>query len=345
MLAYWLLIALPIILSLSPINIHDKNRRNFLLNLVGVFYILFIGLRYETGADWEAYANMYASISWYSLSDAMEYTEVGYGILNWLLNQINADIIAVNFIAAILFVSGLVRFAKKMPNPWLALISVTPYLVIAIGMSAVRQSAAIGLVFHFMASWQDSFFKKTSLASLATSFHYSAVIALIFLIQDIKMPQWFRYVLLITGGFISYPIFSSTEAYSKYHQVYIDDDLISPGALMHVLLNTIPALIYFINIKKWNLIFGKSELIPLLAALSVLSIIGINLSSTGVDRLALYLSPIQMLVYSALPLLFNKKNQVIINFMVVMYHCTVLYWWLNYANTAIAFIPYRNVLF
>lgn len=343
MLAYWFLITVPMCFLLMPLN--QKSIHTPALWFVGLFYLLFIGCRNETGADWAAYLDMYERIRWYSFTDALEYTEISFAILNWLLGQIDAGVIVVNIIAAIFFVSGLIRFAQKMPNPWLALISVTPYLVIAIGMSAVRQSMAIGLVFHLFASWQQSLFKKISLASIATSFHYSAIVALIFVVQSIKMPSWFRYTLLVGGAVVSYPIFNATEAYSKYNQTYIVDDIVSPGAFMHALLNAIPAIIYLLFIKKWNAVFGKSDLIRILAILSIFSVFGVFVSSTGIDRLALYLSPIQMLVYSSMPYVFGRKNQSILYSLIITYHGIVLYWWLNYANTSMGWIPYKNILF
>lgn len=343
MLAYWFLIALPICFVFVPIR--EKNAHVIALLCVGLLYIIFIGLRDEVGMDWSNYIRIYDYVNNSSLEDSFDRTEPSYALLNRLSMQLGTDIYASNFVIAILFVSGLIRFARKMPNPWLALISVTPYLVIAIGMSAERQSAAIGLIFHLMASWKEGLFKKITLASIATSFHYSAIVTVIFVVQSIKMPSWFRYAILIAGAIISYPILNSTEAYSNYNKVYIEEDLISSGAVMHALLNAIPAAIYLILIKKWNKTFGKSELMITLSILSILSVFGVFISSTGVDRLALYLSPIQMLVYSSLPYLFEQKNQTVLYFLIIANHCIILYWWLNYANNSYAFIPYKSILF
>jgi hypothetical protein len=79
--------------------------------------------------------------------------------------------------------------------------------------------------------------------------------------------------------------------------------------------------------------------------MSLLSVFGVFVSSTGIDRLSLYLSPIQMLIYSSLPYVFGRKNQALGMMFVIVYHGIVLYWWLNYANTSEAFIPYKSILF
>ena len=189
MIGYWVLIGIPILLSLVALS---KNKLKLSLFVVELFYILFIGLRYEVGRDREAYLNKYDTIATLSFTEALSYTEAGYASLNWVLAQMDSGMYWVNFMVAIIFVSGLIRFAKTTPLPFIALVSVTPYLVIAIGMSAARQSAAIGLVFHLMASWRQGLANKLSLSVLAVSFHYSAVMSFVFVMQSIKMPVWLR---------------------------------------------------------------------------------------------------------------------------------------------------------
>jgi hypothetical protein len=342
MLGYWLLIGIPVLLSFM---VSQKRKAPTLaLVAVGLFYLLFIGLRYEVGADRWAYDRMYRAIAGLPLNEALSYTELGYAALNWLLAQMDGGMYWVNFIAAVFFVSGIIRFAKTTPNPWLALVSVTPYLVIAIALSATRQSAAIGLVFHLMASWRHSLIKKLLLSALAISFHYSAIMSVIFVQQSIKMPAWVRTGILMVGAVAMYPILNATEAYEKYHQTYIEDNIVSSGALMHALLNAVPAVIYFVNQRQWKAKFGHSDLLPMLAVLSVLSLLGVSVSSTGVDRLALYLSPIQMMVYGSLPYLYGRQQTQAVSLGIIAYHLTIMFWWLNYANTSEGFVPYNNLI-
>jgi hypothetical protein len=82
MLGYWVLIGLPILLSFVVL---PKKILNLSLFVVGLIYILFIGLRYEVGADRWAYAAMYDNIASLSFKDALSYTEPSFAALNWLL--------------------------------------------------------------------------------------------------------------------------------------------------------------------------------------------------------------------------------------------------------------------
>lgn len=341
MIGYWLLIAIPTLLVFVPMR---GKMLTLGLWIVALIYQIMIGLRYEVGGDRFAYQFMFDKIGASSLTEAFAYTEPAYVLLNWLFAQIGGNLYAVNFIVAIFFVSGLMRFAKTTPSPWLALVSITPYLVIAIGMSAARQSAAIGLVFHLMAGWRSSLTRKVSISALAVAFHYSAVMAFIFVQQSIKMKFWLRIVLWGLGAAAAIPVLTSTDAYAKYQTAYLERNIVSPGALMHVMLNAIPATLYLLLRRKWHKRFGNQELLPMLSVLSLVGIFGIAVSSTGVDRLTLYLSPIQMMVYGYLPLLFGRRYRLFLSLPIIAYHLAVMYWWLNYANTAHAYIPYDNLI-
>jgi hypothetical protein len=314
------------------------------LLVLGIIYILFVGLRYEVGADREAYLGMYDTMSSMSFKDALDYTEPAYAALNWLLAQMNAGIYWVNFIVSVIFVSGLIRFAKTTPLPFVALIAVTPYLVIAVGMSGVRQSAAIGLVFHLMANWKQGLVYKLSFSTLSTLFHNSGIMSFMFVMQSIKIPVWLKALLFIGGTAVLYPVLSGTDKAAQYQQTYLENNLVSPGALMHVLLNAIPAAIYLAFRRKWKARFGDSDLLPMLAVLSILSVFGVSVSSTGIDRLALYLSPIQMIVYGSLPFLFGRQYKSMLSSVVIVIHLVIMFWWLNYSNTAFAYLPYNNLI-
>ena len=251
-------------------------------------------------------------------------------------------LVGVNVVVGMIFIFGVIKFAKITPNPWLALVSVTPYLIIVIGMSATRQSAAIGLVFLVLANLNQSNIKKIGLSLLAISFHYSAVIVLFFVLHSMKMTTWLRWSILIVGGLVSFAILKDTSKALEYNQTYAVANIVSPGAIQHAMLNGIPAIIYLLFIKKWNRVYGQVELMKILAIASLLSVAMVFVSSTAVDRLALYLSPIQMLVYATLPVVFRNS---IYSVAIIVMHFMILYIWMAYANTAIVFFPYRNLIF
>ena len=61
-------------------------------------------------------------------------------------------------------------------------------------------------------------------------------------------------------------------------------------------------------------------------------------SSTAVDRLALYIMPLQIAVLSRLPLILGRRLGVLI---VVLYSVAIEFVWLNFATHARFWIPYQ----
>jgi hypothetical protein len=68
--------------------------------------------------------------------------------------------------------------------------------------------------------------------------------------------------------------------------------------------------------------------------------------STALDRLGLYLLPLQLLVFCSVPdalgSQYRRKPWVLT---VVAYYALILIVWLNYANNAYAWLPYRFYFF
>jgi hypothetical protein len=66
-----------------------------------------------------------------------------------------------------------------------------------------------------------------------------------------------------------------------------------------------------------------------------------------VDRLALYLIPLQMVVLARLPDAFPHKGRsdLKVILLVVVYSAAIQYVWLNYADNVGAWLPYRAYVF
>ena len=80
-----------------------------------------------------------------------------------------------------------------------------------------------------------------------------------------------------------------------------------------------------------------------LAALGLLAWLTVSPSSTAVDRVGLYLLPLQLVVFAYLPEALgrgrgNTRSWVLA---VIAYYATVEFVWLNYATHAFAWLPYR----
>ena len=345
MFDYFFLISIPIFFSLITAN--NSKKSQILLLIVGAFYVLFIGLRDEVGPDWLAYQMKYDYLSESTFLKGLFTTEPGFAALNWIVAKLNGGVHVVNLIIAFILMTGIIRVAKTTAFPWLALISVTPYLIIVIGMSASRQTAAIGIFLHIIASWRQSgtFIKKICLSFSAISFHYSAFIVLVFVLQSIRMATFKRIVVLVLGIIISYPILSATNKFAVYEEIYMVRNIVSSGAIMHVSLNAIPGAIYLFFVRKWNRVLGESDLLLFFSILSILSVFAVSVSSTAIDRLSLYFSPVQMMVYGNLPNLFsNRVTKASLYLFISFIHLIIMILWFNYAGHVESYLHYENII-
>ena len=111
---------------------------------VALFLVVLIGLREQVGGDWGNYLPYLDSIGPLSLLEALQETEPGYALLNWLGARSGGGVYLVNTICGALFTFGLLRFCRAQPRPWLALTLAVPYLITVVAMGYSRQGVAIG---------------------------------------------------------------------------------------------------------------------------------------------------------------------------------------------------------
>src|SRR3569833_170796 len=93
----------------------------------GLLIALVVGLRYQVGADWFTYLQIFHLTSFVDFSTALGNGDPGYQALNWLVQQTGADGWRVNLVCAATFAWGLVRSAEGQPRPWLAMVVAVPY--------------------------------------------------------------------------------------------------------------------------------------------------------------------------------------------------------------------------
>ena len=112
-------------------------------------------------------------------------------------------------------------------------------------------------------------------------------------------------------------------------------------------MNAVPSIL-FLLIRKWLPIsqFEKNFwTLMSLGGIATIFALEISTSSTAVDRVALYWIPIQLYTFSWVPVAFKKYAPVSIwILLVVAYSASVQFIWLNYADTAFAWLPYQFYL-
>ena len=344
MIEYLILIGLVSVAAMT-----GSRRATAGLTLLGLVYFVAIGWRLRVGMDWNNYVAIFTRDENKDLLELLAGTEPGFGLLVWLGHAIG-DFVVLNIVSGAVFCLGLFAVARRCREPFLAIAVATPYLVMVIAMSATRQAIALGIIFYLFARWDYYRVQgKLILVLLATMFHFSALFSLVFVVLQSRLSGATRlFAALLVAAIVFSLIALMPESIGFYAEHYVSGGrrvVHSPGAIFHVLLLAVPAACYMLLRRRWRDVHGRSDLIDQLAIASLLALPALSISSTGVDRLSLYFWPMAMYVWAGLPALADRpEGRVAIRALLLAASAAQAVSWLLFANSAHAYIPYRNSL-
>ena len=347
MLPYWLLFG-----GFAVGAMHSQplqSRRSAIGYFVAALVLMItIGLRDRVGGDWYAYVDIFYRVQHLSLAHSVSAIEPAYALVNWLVARAGLGVWAVNFVCASIFTLGLLRFSKDQPLPNLALVVAIPYLVIVVAMGYTRQSAALGIILVALSCYfKGSTVRMVVLLVISVMFHKSAVVMIPLISLAMPKNRLLTFILLSIVAAATFYLF----VYSSVDRLmdnYVSSRYSSSGAGIRIAMNLVPATIFLAFRRKFTT--NKEELL-IWTVFSIASIISLILllttpSSTAVDRMALYLIPLQLFVLSRMPIAFSvdRFSDIYLKALVIIYSAAVQFTWLNYADNSFAWIPYRNYL-
>lgn len=346
MLPYWLLFS---IYALGAMQ--TRNQSNFRAAAPPLFWVaafltaIMIGFRYETGGDWPNYMNIFVSSRYIGFGEILAIGDPAYIFLNWLAQQLDYDIWFVNLVCGLIFMWGLVRFAELQPNPWLAVAVAVPYLIIVVVMGYTRQGVAIGLLMAGLAAFQrGSLGRFIAYAIIAAAFHKSAIVVLPLVALAAVRNRLLVWTVAAGLGFLLFTVFLDLFL-SQMMTNYFESQMESDGTTVRVAMNVLPAILYLLYQKRFVGAKAEQKLWRnfSLAALATVAALSILPSTTLIDRVALYLIPLQIFVLARLPYAFLDKgrsnSQLILG--VLIYSGAILFTWLTQATHAHAWLPFR----
>ena len=342
---YWLmfLLATPGVFFIKTVRSSSQRLTWFALLIL---FILFIGWRHEVGGDWGSYIAHFNYIRYYRLSDVLLEGDPGYYLLNWIVFKLGGSIYWVNLFCATLMIAGVSNFSRQQPMPWLSLLVATPYLLIVVAMGYSRQAAALGLVLIGLSALGNRQTRQfVAWVLLGALFHKSAVLLLpIAALAATKNRIWTYFwvgVTALAGAYLL--VFDSID---DLWANYVEANYQSQGGLIRVLMNAVPALIVLVFRNQLFYSVHERKLWIWMAILSLITVPLVAISSTAVDRIALYFIPVQLLVFARLPLLAKRTGErQLLSLGVFSYYALVLFVWMNYAAHAQYWLPYQNYLF
>jgi hypothetical protein len=346
MTVYWLMFLIPLIAGMSPINIKE-NVKAVQWFVYGFVFIVLVGLRHKVGGDWDNYIIAYAGLKGIQLSQlfSMHYLmyDPGYLIIHWISLNVFNNVYFVNLICAIFFVSGLLRLSRSMPIPWLALIIGIPYLTVVVSMGYTRQGAAIGIVMWALVDlMNDKRARFYILVICAVLIHKSALMMLIIgsLYTGSFMLVLFALALIGVFSFLFIDVLASM----VFHY-FLHTNMESSGALVRISMSVLAAFTFIWFRRKWDIEYGDAKFWMLMSIIITLFVPLAFISSTMIDRLALYFIPMQIIIFSRIPRLIQDEfRRSFFVCIVITIYLLSLFTWLNFGSYSKFWIPYQNIL-
>ena len=363
MWAYWLLFLTPASLAFFPVKF-DKNVNYILWAIVGLLCILIVGLRFEVGGDWNNYLTKLdtARLVNFGISEITESSfgnAIGYMIINWVALQVGGGIYFVNTFCAAAFIVGLVLFCRQQPFPWVALAVAIPYMTCAVAMGYTRQSAALGfLLMGLSILRKGNELKYFVLLFFGSLFHLSVIITLPLILLAREKIHWLAYPILIMFLYGLLTMMSQIETRGGANMLQgmaviweYTRTRESAGGVLRTYLNAVPVLVslfYWKKIKMMSMAdknrnyYTNYRVIKWMSIACILAIPALSIGPTLIDRLGLYLMPVQVALW---PRIIAAQRTTLLRStwasMIISFYALVLYVFFHYAVHNHFWIPYR----
>ncbi len=353
MAVYFLIFLIPVLATLVPL------RAIGLLShiqwvLFGIVLIIIIGLRHDVGGDWYNY------IANYTFYEGLEFSEAkllilvkdpAYDFIYWLsLKYLDGDAIyVVNLVCAIFFTLGLLKLCTTLsPMPWLAITISIPYVFLVVSLGYTRQAAALGFLMYGLTYLVNNKNKQFYMLIILGSFFHATLLITILLgfIYSYRPSIRGNTALVVLFALLLAALFliSKKIGFLYYHYVS-NTELQSHGATLRAFINAIPALLTILYYGSFKSRFNDARLWLIL---SIFSIILLPISfylSTVVDRIVIYVAPLQLIALSRFPVLIESiHTRTLFVTLIIFMYLLLMVVWLNFGIHANGWIPYDNFL-
>ena len=342
---YWLMFLIPAWAVLMPGRL-KPNQARVMWALAGVLFVLTMGLRHEVGGDWFNYLPYFRDAASLGFMEVMSSYDPGYYGLNWLVAHAGGSIYHVNLICAAIMMWGTVVFCRAQPNPWLALLAAVPYMLVVVGMGYTRQAVALGFALLGLAALGNARVRAFIIwIAIGATFHKSAVLLLPIAALAASRNRFITAALVGVTTLLLYYLLLADSSELLWEN-YVEAEYESQGGLIRVLMNVVPAMLLILFRRRLAPDPHERKLWLWIAVFALACLPLVALASTAVDRVALYLIPIQLFVFSRVPRLattVSTRTPVVLG--IVGYYAAVLFIWLNFAGHSQYWLPYQFMPF
>ena len=343
---FWLMFLVPVWATLSPSRLPQK-QVVLAWWVVGAVFALMIGFRYEVGGDWLNYIEHFKTTSYLRFSEIFDKGDPGHYFVNWAVARLGGGVQWVNLLYGSVLMWGTVVFCRRQPWPWLALLVAVPYLLIGVGMGYSRQAMALGFALVGLTALGEHRVRVFVVCiALGALFHKSAVLLLPIAVLANSRNRFLTAGMVGMTFVLLYYLLLAEDADALWTN-YVEYQMHSQGAKIRVLMNAVPAALLLLFGKRLAPDPQQRRLWTIIALLALLCLPLVSLASTAVDRVALYLIPLQLFVFARLPLLAGDDVRMRTGLVLAVsgYYAAAQFVWLNFATHAQYWLPYQFRLF
>lgn len=321
-------------------------------NLIFLYLLILIGLRYEIGGDWINYLQNHAAIHFSVFTDKHDdvilYNTEPFIII---LNILSPNVYIFNFYCALVFLIGLFALISKCKDIYLSIVVAIPFLILLVGLGYQKQSVALGLLMLSYYFYLNNNYKLFLIFSFTTFFsHYSTFFLILFIFYDLFYFKKFRinkiYIFIIIV-LIFLVIFIG---YDKITRVlinnYINDEnrTNSYGLIPRLAVQFLSIFLYFISFNKWHKKTLLNRLIIFNIFLTFLTLPFVLTYSNLIDRMLFYFMLIQIMILGNYKLIILSNYYVFFRFAIFAFYLCITLYWFTFSYFASYWLPYKNII-
>ena len=219
-----------------------------------------------------------------------------------------------------------------------------------------RQGIALCiLMFSINFFKEKKYLQYILLVITASLFHYASILYLLFVLILIKNKFkllinliLLTFLIILSSFIIQYDYF----LFRIYNYIgakiyfYILDGnyFASTGIYYRLLINLLPAIIFIIFYKKFDTNNSEKKLYLVFSLLSISVFPIASLGTTFIDRLLIFLYPLQLYVYSNYNFYISERSHNIFIFLLFIFYFIILYVYLVFGLYSIEWIPYKSII-
>ena len=344
-------VSIYIVLSLLALSHIERSQQRIWFAFLYVFFVLFVGTRFETGCDFGAYLLRFKFLS-AEFEPLANVAEPGYYLLSYLVKSFGLSLLWVNVFGALIYFYFYIRFSRNHPNPILLIALMFPLLVVQLSMSGLRQALAVA----FLMGALDSFFKGKRMGVvlyilLGSTFHQSAIILLPLALMVGRSFSLFRTVaaILVLLPAAVYLMSSRMDVYQDRYLSESSGDMYSGGAVFRLGLLVLTSILFEVYRRRMEWRFPNHyNLMRLFSLISFALIPVMFVNTVVVHRLIYYVVPMQLYTMAALPWAIYVSNKTIRLAAIVplaLYAAYIFVWFSISRHARICYVPYDSYLF